>query len=789
MSDITVVVADSTPQNVVVSSSTPDITEVINVGPAGAGGGTSYDQSLNTTDSPTFVGVNTASGTLQGGVYPGFFADGHGFEMTHGDQNQGTIDVFAPSLSSGQSVSVTLPSASGTLAIGNQSLNTTNAPTFTGVYINDQSDGGGTFGSSGAYGNVDGDHGDGFSLNGSGVSFKIGENTDSEVPISHYGHGLIEYTTTSAGTKSFSLPSDSGTIATEESVATGYAPLVGGLVPAANLPSYVDDVLEYSAFSAFPTIGESGKIYLSTGTGRIYRWTGTIYAEVSPSTAQVQSDWTATSGLGQILNKPTLFSGSYGDLTGTPSLFSGSFTDLTNRAHAASHKTGGSDALTATDIGAFPNNGTAQLTASYYTKTAYPSGNGQSTGANAPSLSSPVSTLGTWAVVKVSGQKPRLCVNDSGTQRFIEFQTATFANVATSGAYGDLTGTPSTFSPSAHASSHASGGSDALTLAASQITDLATVATSGSASDLSTGTLPDARLSTNVVTLTGTQTLTNKSISSGQITGLGTAAAKDIPASGNASTTQVVYGSDTRLTDARTPTTHTHTLQSLSGTYVRVTSDSNYSSTDIMAYSGGGLLLNQFDGTSSTQTFTISPTGGSFAVPITSSAQTASSGSSILTRDLGDARYSQGATQTKKTSADIVSSNTTLADVTGLTGFSLEANTTYRFEFTARMTIAGSCSFQVILSSTAALANPSMSGWSIATGTRTDNGFGNLSATNYYFLQKAGSATNNPSSAFYYVVTGSTAPTVKIQFSQQNTTVASGATLLSGAVASFTKLI
>jgi hypothetical protein len=37
---------------------------------------------------------------------------------------------------------------------------------------------------------------------------------------------------------------------------------------------------------------------------------------------------------------------------------------------------------------------------------------------------------------------------------------------------------------------------------------------------------------------------------------LGTSSAKDIPAKGNASVTQVVYGTDTRLSDARTPTTH-----------------------------------------------------------------------------------------------------------------------------------------------------------------------------------------------------------------------------------------
>lgn len=39
---------------------------------------------------------------------------------------------------------------------------------------------------------------------------------------------------------------------------------------------------------------------------------------------------------------------------------------------------------------------------------------------------------------------------------------------------------------------------------------------------------------------------------------LGTSAAKNIPASGNASATEVVYGSDTRLTDSRTALSHSH---------------------------------------------------------------------------------------------------------------------------------------------------------------------------------------------------------------------------------------
>ena len=45
----------------------------------------------------------------------------------------------------------------------------------------------------------------------------------------------------------------------------------------------------------------------------------------------MNSDWNATSGVTQILNKPTLFSGSYTDLTSKPTLFSGVYADLTSK--------------------------------------------------------------------------------------------------------------------------------------------------------------------------------------------------------------------------------------------------------------------------------------------------------------------------------------------------------------------------------------------------------------------------------------------------------------------------
>jgi hypothetical protein len=60
-----------------------------------------------------------------------------------------------------------------------------------------------------------------------------------------------------------------------------YATLVGGKVPADQLPSYVDDVLEYANLASLPGTGESGKIYVALNTGKIYRWSGSAYFEIS----------------------------------------------------------------------------------------------------------------------------------------------------------------------------------------------------------------------------------------------------------------------------------------------------------------------------------------------------------------------------------------------------------------------------------------------------------------------------------------------------------------------------
>ena len=58
------------------------------------------------------------------------------------------------------------------------------------------------------------------------------------------------------------------------------ADLVGGKVPAAQLPSYVDDVEEYNSFADFPVEGEAGKIYIALDTNYTYRWSGSTYVQI-----------------------------------------------------------------------------------------------------------------------------------------------------------------------------------------------------------------------------------------------------------------------------------------------------------------------------------------------------------------------------------------------------------------------------------------------------------------------------------------------------------------------------
>lgn len=76
----------------------------------------------------------------------------------------------------------------------------------------------------------------------------------------------------------------------------GKADLVAGKVPTSQLPSYVDDVLEYANLAAFPATGETGKIYVAINTNLTYRWSGTAYVEISKSLAIGETADTAYRG-------------------------------------------------------------------------------------------------------------------------------------------------------------------------------------------------------------------------------------------------------------------------------------------------------------------------------------------------------------------------------------------------------------------------------------------------------------------------------------------------------------
>ena len=74
------------------------------------------------------------------------------------------------------------------------------------------------------------------------------------------------------------------------------ASAINGTISSANLPSYVDDVIEYNGTSSFPDVGETGKIYVDTATNQTYRWGGSDYVSIGKSVALGETTDTAYRG-------------------------------------------------------------------------------------------------------------------------------------------------------------------------------------------------------------------------------------------------------------------------------------------------------------------------------------------------------------------------------------------------------------------------------------------------------------------------------------------------------------
>lgn len=111
----------------------------------------------------------------------------------------------------------------------------------------------------------------------------------------------------------------------EKGAANGVATLgADGKVPAAQLPSFVDDVLEYANLAGFPATGSTSTIYVAQDTNKIYRWSGSAYIEISvgggTADAAIKLSTARTIGMtGDVTWTSAAFDGS-GNVTGTATL-------------------------------------------------------------------------------------------------------------------------------------------------------------------------------------------------------------------------------------------------------------------------------------------------------------------------------------------------------------------------------------------------------------------------------------------------------------------------------------
>jgi hypothetical protein len=104
------------------------------------------------------------------------------------------------------------------------------------------------------------------------------------------GEGSFAYDN-ATGVFTYTGPSFSGLeVTSAKNQNNGYAGLdAGGKVASAQLPSYVDDVIEAANFASLPETGETGKIYVALDNGKIYRWSGSAYVEISASPGSTDS--------------------------------------------------------------------------------------------------------------------------------------------------------------------------------------------------------------------------------------------------------------------------------------------------------------------------------------------------------------------------------------------------------------------------------------------------------------------------------------------------------------------
>ena len=115
---------------------------------------------------------------------------------------------------------------------------------------------------------------------GSGVTVTgvVGEGWTPSIAITPVG---------TSGTYTKVTTNDKGQVVSGDTLTANDIPnldaskITSGIIDAARLPAYVDDVLEYANLNVFPAVGEAGKIYVALDTNKAYRWSGSTYVYIT----------------------------------------------------------------------------------------------------------------------------------------------------------------------------------------------------------------------------------------------------------------------------------------------------------------------------------------------------------------------------------------------------------------------------------------------------------------------------------------------------------------------------
>lgn len=413
----------------------------------------------------------------------------------------------------------------------------------------------------------------------------------------------------------FSGPVDTSVLgaipSSEKGANNGIATLgADGKVPSSQLPAFVDDVLEFNSLSDFPATGESGKIYVAKDTNKTYRWSGSDYVEISSSLALGETSSTAYAGdkgkavtdavaaikdgtaidsfgdvetaladkvsksntTGLLKNDGTVDINAYAKQSemsvtdGTGSDADKTTIQLKNGTSATvlkSHQniSGKNDVITVTDestAGVFGdttefvlNPGSLQNPTSFIKRKA---------SALWTYIKNKI-TGGASSIVDVNLEASRTLVSDANGKVAASQTTATelgYVHNVTSAIQSQLDSkVPAARTVNGHALSAN------ISVTKSDL-GLENVGNYKAVSTVANQSLTDTEKSNARANIgAGTSSFSGSYIDLSDKPTLGSAAAKNVASSGNAGTTEVVMGNDTRLTDARTPTPHTHTTSEI----------------------------------------------------------------------------------------------------------------------------------------------------------------------------------------------------------------------------------